>query len=162
MRKPFAITVVALATLCLSTVARADPFDGVWVSQPRPGAAPSGNTQVLTITVRGEEEAYLSEQQMADGSRILLPFVVRYDGKPVSTQVYTISKDGVMTTRATEVVARRLKGHDRVVEHWVGGKKVRELRRTAPADGKSLISDMTDYDAAGEVTRTARLMFARR
>jgi hypothetical protein len=154
--------VIAAAAIGCASAAAADPFDGVWVWQPPPGAAPSGNSQVLTITVRGEEEAYLSEQSMANGSRILLPFVVRYDGKPVSTYVYTISKDGVITTRATDVVSRRLQGQDRVVEHWVAGKKVRELRRSAASDGKSIVSEMTDYDAEGKVTRTARLLFARR
>jgi hypothetical protein len=60
-----------------------------------------------------------------------------------------------------QVVARRTGATRRLIEHLVGGRVVRRLERSLTGDGQSIVSALTDFDADGQQTRTARLVFVK-
>ncbi|WP_395671177.1 hypothetical protein [Phenylobacterium sp.] len=138
-----------------------DPFNGVWTYD---AAQSTGGAykQVLTITVRGDEETYLSDYTLRDGTRNVMGFVARYDGVPVRTTGYRIAPDGTITARPMEVVLRRLDGTRRVLEHKVDGRIVRRLERDSIQGGRAIVSELTDFDAQGQKTNSSRLVFVGR
>jgi phage-related protein len=153
------LVLAAALLLPAASQAQGDPFNGVWALD----AAQSGGGNVrqqLTITVRGEEETYVSDWS-GQGQRSLLGFVVRYDGVPVATTSFSLSPDGTVKAQPMQVVARRTGATRRLIEHLVGGRVVRRLERSLTGDGQSIVSALTDFDADGQQTRTARLVFVK-
>lgn len=138
----------------------ADPFDGTW-ELDRGKAAPGSGTQTLDITVRGDQETYLTEFTNGRGQRTITAYVVPYTGKRVPSHNYTMTANGEISYRQGEVSAV-LEGPVRIVTHFRDGRTYRILRRTAAADGGSLKSEMTDLDAEGKVINTATLVFVRK
>jgi hypothetical protein len=155
----FVIPVCLLLSASPALAAGRDPFDGVWRYDP---AASSGGTagQTLTISVTGNQETYFTEWTDQAGARTFMAFVVHYDGVPVPVYGYHITPDGVIAAQPITVVARETDNRHRTIEHWVGGRLFRRLERSASPDGHALISELTDFDAAGVVTRRAHLVFA--
>lgn len=158
MRTWIAPAVVVALLAAPAAAADRDPFNGVWTydaSQSTGGAY----KQVLTITVRGDEETYLSDYTLQDGTRNVMGFVARYDGVPVRTTGYRITPDGTITARAMEVVLHRLEGTRRVLEHKVDGRVVRRLERDSIQGGRAIVSELSDFDAQGKKTNGSRLVF---
>jgi len=157
------IGVVLLMALLPAAVAaaEADPFNGVWSYDVAQSTGSPGK-QTLTITVRGEEETYISEWSNDTGRRFLLAFVVRYDGVPVPTTRFIVTPEGTVSALKMEVAARRTGATSRVLEHRVDGRVVRRLERSVGADGRSIISALTDYDSSGKPIAASNLVFVAR
>jgi hypothetical protein len=154
------LALAAALTLCgaPASLAAEDPFSGVWTYDPAQSRGGPG-AQVLTITVRGDQETYLSDWTDGKGRRSLLAFVVRYDGVPTPTTTYNIAPDGTITAVPMEVAARKIDATNRVVEHRVDGRVVRVLRRSPAPGGGAIVSELADFDDQGRQTRTSRLVF---
>lgn len=158
MKRLCCLSVAALLLSAPAAAAEIDPFTGVWTYDPAQSRGGPGE-QVLTITVRGQEETYLSDWSNRQGRRSILAFVVRYDGVPVPATTYNIAPDGTITARPMEVAAKVVDSNHRVIEHRVDGRVVRRLDRSRTADGRVMVSEMTDFNAEGQETNTARLVF---
>ncbi len=151
--------IVLAAVLFLAgpvSAADQDPFNGVWANTAYQSSG-GKQGQRLTITVRGEEETYLSELFSAQGQRSVLTFVVRYDNMPVPGHSFIVAPDGSISQRVMSVRGRRVDAAHRVIEHMVDGKVVRRLTRSRAGD--TLVSELEDFDAQGKVTNTSHLVF---
>jgi hypothetical protein len=149
------------AILAAAAVTAADPFNGVWVLDPARSPGSRG-TQQLTITVRGDAETYFTEWALPTGQRNITGYEAVYDDAPHPAHTFTILPGGEVRAGEMQVRVRRIDARHRETRHVRDGKVVRLLRREMAEDGKTLVSEMFDADAAGTLTPTARLVFDRR
>lgn len=153
-----AMTAAAAGTV---SAAPLDPMAGVWVLNVAASRGAVG-TQTLTISVRGQEETYLSEWLRPDGLRIVTGHVVTYDGAPATSHSFSVGPDGEVTAITTRVSMHRLAGQVSEVTFWRGDQVARTLLRQSAEDGRVLVTTMFDGAAGKDATPTARLVFDRR
>lgn len=137
-----------------------DPFTGVWVLDS--GARPAGVvSQVLTVSVQGDEETYRSELLSQEGRRQVTDYVARYDGKdyPSATRLTGGGKPdedrpgGVILHRTDALTRERYwKAHDRVFQI---------LRRTVSVDGCVMSSQLVYVADDGTERAGGLLRFTR-
>lgn len=152
--------VAVLATPSFAADAR-DPFTGVWVLDPH-ARLEGVQSQVLTVSVRGDEETYRSELTTADGRRQVTDYVARYDGReyPSATRLTGGGKPdesrggGVILHRTDELTRERYWKQD--------GRVFRILRRTVSTDGCAMSSQLIDVAAEGVERAAGVLRFTRR
>jgi hypothetical protein len=150
---------LALALTSTTALAQAsDPFTGVWLLE-RQAASGGASRQVLTIEVRGEEETYQSDLTTPDGTRQLTNYTARYDGKEYPSRTQLTGGPNPPVVRQDTVVLRKISEHQRE-RHWSqGGRLSRVLKRVVSPDGKTLSSQIVDYDASGAEKRGGLLVF---
>jgi hypothetical protein len=152
-----AVLALALTQAAPAAAQAADPFTGVWRIQNY-GAAGSSN-QVLTISVKGDEETYQSDLTTSDGTRQLTNYTARYDGKEYPSRTQLTGGPNPPVVRQDKVVLRKVSAHQRE-RHWMqDGRLSRVLQRVVSADGRVLTSQIVDYDAAGVEKRGGTLVF---
>lgn len=157
------LILLAAAAMLLAAPAGAqtrDAFTGVWALDP--GARLTGVAdQVLTISVRGEEETYRSELTTTDGRRQVTDYVAQYDGTeyPSVTRLTGGGKPdesrpgGVILHRTDELTRERFWKQD--------GRVFRILRRAVSADGCKMNSLLVDVAPDGAERTGSVLRFTR-
>ncbi len=149
---------LALITAAPAVAQAADPFTGVWLIDY---AATGGGAadQRLTIEVRGDEETYQSALTQPDGTRQVTNYVARYDGKEYPSRTELTGGPNPPAVRQDTVVLRKISDRQRN-RYWSrDGKLSRVLERIVSADGRTLSSQITDYDASGAEKRGLKLIF---
>jgi hypothetical protein len=143
-------------------LAQSDPCDGTWVlNVAKSGGEP--RTQILTIQIEGDREAYRSDLVWPDGRRQVTTYTAPYDGKEYPSQTVMTSSSGETSPpRHDTVVLRRVDERTRE-RHWnQDGRLVRILRRSVSPDGRTLTSQVIDVDEAGVEKLASTLIFDRR
>lgn len=160
MRAVIVLAAIAAFTSPTSAADRRDPFTGIWVLDP--GARIGGTvSQVLTVSVHGEEETYRSELMTSDGRRQVTDYVARYDGQeyPSATRLTGGGRPdedrggGVILHRTDALIRERYWKQD--------GRVFRILRRTVSADGCAMASQLIDVAPDGAERTGGVLRFTR-
>lgn len=150
-----ALTLALVAT----TFAQQDPFSGTWklnVAKSTMQPATASKSEILILKVTGDEETVSTEAVTADGSREVMKYTARYDGKvyPGST---TITGKSVQAQKMN-VVLRKIDAKTRERLSMDGGKVTMRARRALSEDGKILTSTILGIGADGkEVVREIRV-----
>ncbi|WP_297514354.1 hypothetical protein [uncultured Caulobacter sp.] len=165
-RPRLALTLTAALSLAAPSIGRAqaapaDPMSGVWTLNRARSAGAEGS-QTITVTVRGDEETYLSEWTQPNGQKVISSHVVRYDGAPVTSHSFVVTPAGEVAASTSEVAMRQLDATHREVTFRRGGQVLRVLRRSLSPDGRQLITDTTVYAPDGRARSTAHLVFDRK
>lgn len=149
----------ALAALPATAGSR-DPFTGVWVLDP--GARLDGTvSQVLTVSVRNDEETYRSDLLTQDGRRQVTDYVARYDGKeyPSATRLSGGGKPdearpGRVILHLTDTLTRE--------RYWKeDGRVFRILRRAVSVGGCTMSSQLIHVAQDGTERAGGVLRFTR-
>lgn len=144
-----------------ATAEPSDPFSGVWTLAPGPRLGGTVS-QVLTISVRDDEETYRSELLTTDGRLQITDYVARYDGREYPSATRLTGGGGPDESRLGGVVLHRT---DRLTRerHWKqDGRVFRILRRTVSADGCEMSSQLVEVAADGSERPGGILTFERR
>ncbi len=159
MRALLLAAMAGLATPSFAADSR-DPFTGVWVLDPH---ARLGGTlsQVLTVSVRGDEETYRSELTSSDGGRQVTDYVARYDGREYPSVTRLTGGGKPDESRAGGVILHRTNALARERYWKQDGRVFRILRRTVSADGCAMSSQLIDVAAEGVERAAGVLHFTR-
>lgn len=160
MRALALAVVAALATPSFAADHR-DPFTGVWVldQDARLGGTLS---QVLTVSVRGDEETYRSELTTSDGRRQVTDYVARYDRREYPSATRLTGGGKPDESRGGGVILHRTDALTRERYWKQDGRIFRILRRTVSADGCAMTSQLVDVAADGVERAAGVLRFTRR
>jgi hypothetical protein len=145
--------------LIATTFAQQDSFSGTWklnVAKSKMQPATASKSEILLLTVTGEEETVSTDAVTADGSREVMKYTARYDGK-VYPGATTITGKTVRTQKMN-VVLRKIDARTRERLGMEGGKVTMRARRTLSEDGKTLTSTILGVGSDGkEIVREIRV-----
>jgi len=145
--------------LIATTFAQQDPFSGTWklnVAKSKMQSASASKSEILNLKVTGDEESVSTEAVTADGSREVMTYTARYDGKvyPGSTTI----TGKTIKTQKMNVVLRKIDAKTRERLSMDGDKVTMRARRALSEDGKILTSTIFVIGADGkEVAREIRV-----
>lgn len=162
--RSLAVTLAFALALMLMTALRAatpaDPYTGIWTLNPARSGG-EARSQVLTISVAGNEETYRSELVQRDGTRQVTNYRAAYDGKEHPSQTTLTDAAGKTSLRDDTVILRKVDALTRE-RHWKrDGRVIRILRRRVSADGSTLTSQVIDVDEHGREHAAGTLVFER-
>jgi hypothetical protein len=158
MRRLLGVPAIILALLG-TAFAQQDPFSGTWklnVEKSKMQPATASKSETLILEVTGDEETVSTEAVTADGSREVMAYTARYDGK-VYPGTTTITGKTV-TTQKMNVVLRKVDARTRERLSMNDGKVTMRARRVLSEDGKVLTSTILATGEDGkEVARETRV-----
>jgi len=148
-----ALSLVLVAT----TFAQQDLFSGTWklnVAKSKMQPATASQSEILILKVTGDEETVSTEATTADGSREVMKYTARYDGKVYPGATTITGK----TAQKMNVVLRKIDAKTRERLSMDGGKVTMRARRALSEDGKILTSTILGIGTDGkEVVREIRV-----
>jgi len=159
-RRLLLLTCFAALAAVPATAGSRDPFTGVWVLD---SAARLDGTvsQVLTISVRNDEETYRSDLLTEDGRRQVTDYVARYDGKAYPSVTRLTGGGKPDEARPGEVVLHRTDTLTRERYWKQDGRVFRILRRTVSVDGCAMNSQLIHVAQDGTGRAGGVLRFTR-
>lgn len=147
-------------SVALAAAGSREPFTGVWVLDPR-ARLDGTESQVLTISVRGDEETYRSDLLTEDGRRQVTDYVARYDGKAYPSATRLTGGGKPDEARPGEVILHRTDTLTRERYWKQDGRVFRILRRTVSADGCTMNSQLIHVRQDGTEQAGGVLRFTR-